>query len=63
MPVEVVVFDTHDHEKKAEDKIQVRGEKKRKQLGEKIMVEHGGSSYEARLTDLASKGALIFFSN
>ncbi len=35
MPVEVVVFDKHDHEKKAEDTIQVRGEKNRKQLGEK----------------------------
>ncbi len=57
VPVEVVVFDKHDHEKKSEDKIQVRGEKNRKQLGEKIMVDHGGSSYEARLTDLASKGA------
>ncbi len=57
MPFKVVVFDTHDHEKKAEYKIQVRGEKNRKQLGEKIMAEHGGSSYEARLTDLASKSA------
>jgi hypothetical protein len=55
--VQVVIYDTHQHIKT--NKIpQIRG-KAREDLAKKIMIKHGGSSYEARLADLADKGMFL----
>ena len=50
------VYDVHQHISCNNDKPpQVRG-KDREELGKKILIAHGGSCYDARLTDLCQNG-------
>jgi hypothetical protein len=58
--VSATIYDSHDHSKGRTDKPpQVRGIA-REALAKKVMIKHGGSCHEARLTDLAQNGLFLY---